>query len=256
MNDLHQDFDAWIAAGAADEPPARDVALHASGCWLCLRRAAAFDALAAIDLGAAPPPPLRAPPIRSFSGGPLHVARSAGAALAVMLVVGAGALVGANALQPRVSQVAAAPSTTSTPVEGVLGDQGGPSPTARPTPTSRTSAEAEASPSATSEPTPSSAAASPNPTIGGRPPPVSSAPATPAPPIVTPLPSTPTPAPTPSPTPVPTPTPTPTPTPIAPVDTDGDGVPDVDDNCLLLPNPDQADADGNGVGDACEPPPP
>jgi hypothetical protein len=36
-------------------------------------------------------------------------------------------------------------------------------------------------------------------------------------------------------------------------DTDGDGVPDLLDNCVNVPNPDQADSDHNGVGDACEP---
>ena len=35
-------------------------------------------------------------------------------------------------------------------------------------------------------------------------------------------------------------------------DEDGDGVPDAEDNCPMVPNPDQADADKNGVGDACE----
>ena len=36
-------------------------------------------------------------------------------------------------------------------------------------------------------------------------------------------------------------------------DADGDGIPDLSDNCVSVPNPDQADSDHNGVGDACEP---
>jgi subtilisin-like proprotein convertase family protein len=35
-------------------------------------------------------------------------------------------------------------------------------------------------------------------------------------------------------------------------DTDSDGVPDVTDNCINTPNPDQADWDDNGIGDVCD----
>lgn len=35
-------------------------------------------------------------------------------------------------------------------------------------------------------------------------------------------------------------------------DSDGDGVIDIDDNCLLTPNPDQADYNGDGFGDLCD----
>lgn len=37
-----------------------------------------------------------------------------------------------------------------------------------------------------------------------------------------------------------------------PTDTDRDGIPDVADNCVLVPNPDQRDTDGDGVGNACD----
>ena len=79
---------------------------------------------------------------------------------------------------------------------------------------------------------------------------------------------TPTPTPTPSatPTPTPTPSPSPSPTPCEGNDTDGDGIAnpcdpdddndgvlDGDDNCRLVPNPNQRDTDGDGLGDRCDP---
>ena len=36
------------------------------------------------------------------------------------------------------------------------------------------------------------------------------------------------------------------------VDSDGDGTDDVDDNCLLLANPDQRDSDNDDYGNACD----
>ncbi len=38
----------------------------------------------------------------------------------------------------------------------------------------------------------------------------------------------------------------------SPADTDLDGVIDSQDNCVLIPNPDQSDLDKNGVGDVCD----
>ncbi len=36
-------------------------------------------------------------------------------------------------------------------------------------------------------------------------------------------------------------------------DVDGDGVPDADDDCTLVPDPDQRDTDGDGFGNVCDP---
>jgi hypothetical protein len=229
MNELHDEFDAWIAAGARGDPP-RAVAMHASGCDACLHLAASFDALLAIDPGLAPPPPLRAAPVSPLSRAPIRIARSAAAAVAVMLVIGAGAIVGANVFRPPLTDVVA--DVTPAPIaEGVLGAAGAPSLTpsasasASASATASPSGEASASASPTATPRPVIAAVTPNPTMGGGPPPASAVPATPVPtPRVTPAPTTPAPAPSvapatptpaasapPSPTPTPVPDPTPTP---------------------------------------------
>jgi hypothetical protein len=223
MNELHDEFDAWIAAGARGDPP-RAVAMHASGCDACLHLAASFDALLAIDPGLAPPPPLRAAPVSPLSSAPMRIARSAAAAVAVMLVIGAGAIVGANVFRPPLTDVVA--DVTPAPIaEGVLGAAGAPSLTpsasGSASATASPSGEASASASPTATPRPVIAAVTPNPTMGGGPPPASAVPATPVPtPRVTPAPTTPAPAPsvapaTPTPaasaTPSPSPTSTPTP---------------------------------------------
>ena len=207
MSDLHDAFDAWLTRGARDDLP-RGVALHASACPGCLRAAGAFDALAAIDLESAELPPLR------IAAAPLDRRRglvpATAAAIAVLLVIGAGIVAGGTLLRPPDEpEVAAA---TPTPGEGVLGGQGGP----------QTSATGSPTPSASAAPTPTLSAAPstedeptmPNPTMGGGPPL-----ATPPPPGVTPRPiATPSPRPTaaatPPPTPQPTPIVTPMPTPV------------------------------------------
>ena len=109
MSDLHDAFDSWLTRGARDDLP-RAVALHASACPGCLRAGGAFDALAAIDLEAAELPPLRvaaAPVDRRFGLVP-----ATAAAIAVLLVIGAGIVAGGSAADQ--------PSDRS----GIAGDQG------------------------------------------------------------------------------------------------------------------------------------
>ena len=260
MNELHDKFDAWISAGADEDPP-RDVALHASGCDICLRLAASFDALVAVDPGLAPAPPLRAARVSPLSRAPARLARSAAAALAVVAVVGAGALFGANALRPRSGDEIADATPTPQVAEGVLGAAGGP--TQAPSRGAGASASAPASGEASATPIPSptprgaaAVPASPLPTIGGGPPPASAMPATPlatpgpttAPtsaPTAAPTPPPPPPTPSPSPTPTPTPSPTPTATPddcADGLDNDGDLLIDaLDPGCVLDGNEASAD---------------
>jgi hypothetical protein len=224
MTDLHETFATWLLHGGRDELP-RDVALHASTCPGCLGGAAAVDALGTVDPGAAEPPPLRVVGHYRRRRG---LAPAVTGALAVLLVVVAGAAVSGNLFDPPRSAGVAA--TTPTPAEAVLGDQGGPSVTA--TPTASPTPSESATPSPTAEPTatsaPSAQPAEPNPTMGGGPPP-------PPPPSVGPA-ATPTPRPTPTsaPTPAPTPTPTvpPTPTPSPALDDCEDGI-DNDGDLLI-----------------------
>ena len=219
MRDLHDGFAAWIAEGTRDELP-RDLALHASGCEGCMRQAQAFDALDSVDLGAAPPPPVRATLLREANG-PLSLLRTAGGALVVVLVLGAGAMTGSTLFGSRGDEPTPAPvAVERTPAEDVL--SGVPSFTPSPTDVRSTSPSPSAeprtspSPSAEPDPTPAIAAAAPRPTMGGGPPPIATEPpATPAPVLATPQPAAPvtTPAPTIAPTPLPSPVASPTPTP-------------------------------------------
>jgi hypothetical protein len=188
MDDLHHRFEAWLVDGAGGEPP-RDLAVHAALCPDCAARVAAFDALAAVDVAAAGPPPALAPATLWESllvflrmGG-----AAAGAILAGVLVVVIGGQfldIGA-ALPTRTPTESAGLSSTQTPVLTVT-------PTASSLPT--------ASPSATAVPT-----------FG--------TPATPPPRTPTPIPTptlVPTPAATPAATPVASIVPTPTPGPTVP----------------------------------------
>lgn len=234
--ELHERFADWLTARSAgsDEDPPRDLALHAAGCALCLRSAAAVDTLDAIDVGAAAPPALRidANPER---GKLLGVARFAVAGAALLLVAGSVAI-GSGWLSGIRQGDGTADRTT--PGEGILA--GVPSATVAPSPTStaRTtpSPSRDASPSARTGDDPSDEPVAPtfaNPQPTDQPPTTAAPTAVPTgAPSPTPAPTrTATPTSTPAPTPVPTPPPTPTPTPVP--DTDGDGVPDGVDQCPL-----------------------
>jgi hypothetical protein len=250
MSDLHDAFAAWLTRGARDDLP-RAVALHASACPGCLHAAGAFDALAAIDLEAAELPPLRvagAPVDRRFGLMP-----ATAAAIAVLLVIGAGIVAGGTLLRPPDDpEVAAAtPTPTPTPGEGVLGDQGGPQTSATESPTP--SASASPTPTGSAEPASGGEIATPNPTMGGGPPlETPPAPSVTPRPTVTPSPrptAAATPVPTAQPTPVVTPAPTPTPTPVTPpacsdnLDNDGDLLTDfpTDPGCLSADDDDELD---------------
>ncbi|HEX2844706.1 MAG TPA: hypothetical protein VHP64_05600, partial [Candidatus Limnocylindria bacterium] len=119
MTELHDRFRAWLADGAPGEP-ARDVALHASGCDACLRDAAALDALGSIDVGTAPMPAARpTAPVQSRTA-PIALVRALSGVAAVILIAAAlGIGIGALLDQPDGDGVGSA--ATSTPVaEGVL----------------------------------------------------------------------------------------------------------------------------------------
>ncbi len=229
MSDLHERFGAWLTDGARADLP-RDAALHASACDVCLRDAAAFDALLAVEPGAAPLPPMAADaaaPTRR----PAQLARAAAGVVAVMaLAVSVG--IGAAALLDRPTEVGTTLTSPTPQGEGILAGAGGPSATPTVTPSEgATSEEPSGSPdpsetAASEEPssTPIPAFSTPRPFVTPRPSSIT-------PPIGTPRPTTSsaaTPAPTtapsappsatppvgsPVPTPIPTSEPTPVPTP-------------------------------------------
>jgi len=230
MNDPHDRFTAWLTAGASGEPP-RDAAIHASACAGCQRLVAAFDALLAIDAGAAGVPPRGLADPGRRRPATMRVARMAAGAVAVVLV-GTALTIGIGSLLPRTTGGApiGALATSSPAGEGVLAGAGGPMETARPAPSPTVTAS---QPGVTATPSPTDGAAStvpPGPVV--TPPPVFTPPvvtprptaapqptATPTQPAPTNVPATPTPIPTPAPTAVPTPVPTvvpPTPTPTPP----------------------------------------
>jgi hypothetical protein len=226
MTELHDAFSAWLVSGALDSLP-RDVALHASACPECLRAVAAFDALSAVDPGAAPMPMLRAGRARTgLTAAP--DGRAVTALVAVAAVVAAG-FIALNGVRPSTETTALA---TETPREDVLGGLSSPPPT--PEASASSTPSASAIPTATPTPTPAEQS---NPPMGGGPPPIATprptiTPGEPTPTVratasasatptssATPTPTeipTPTPTPTESPTPTPTPTVTPTPTPETP----------------------------------------
>ena len=231
MSDLHDRFGDWLTDGARVDLP-RDAALHASTCDVCLRRAAAFDTLLAIDPGAAVLPALRADPRRGALTG-FRLARMTSAVLAV-LALSAAVGIGASGLLRDRAATGIVQATETPHGEGILGGAGGPSASpARATPSASDDPDATESAGPTEEPDASADAEAtpfpgtsvppvfftPRPTATiappvGTPRPTASPGTTPAPTVAaTPSPPTPTVAPTPVPTAVPTPEPTPEPTP-------------------------------------------
>lgn len=222
MTDAHGRLADWLAAANHGDPP-RDVALHAAGCGECLAKAAAVDALAAIDPGRAPDPPLVG--ARPARPSPLAPLARAGAGFAAIALLGGAVLIGSAALFADRAPATGGGDTLATPAEGVLGAADGPeqapdpgSPSSSPS-SSPSPEEAHGSPEpeeSTDEPDATTGPAAPAPVItvpGGAPPPTTPPTATP---IGTPTPGStvaPTLEPTPPPSPTQTPTPTPTPTP-------------------------------------------
>ena len=191
MSDLHETFGGWLVAGARDQLP-RDVALHASACPDCLRAVAAFDALAAVDVGDAPEPPAWASGTRPWASRTVLVARTAAGLAAATLIVAAGFVATGGLLgreDPPVTGLRPSPQG-----EGVLGNAGGPtSPSLTPSDSAAPNepASVAALPTESARPVPQDI-----PPMGGGPPPVSTL-------VPTPTPRPQTLEPTPAPTPVP-----------------------------------------------------
>ncbi len=204
MKEVHDRFDAWLIANGDAELP-RDVAMHAAGCERCMDRAAAIDALLAVDVGAAAAPLWESV---ERDGHPVMARIVAAGAVGALAVAVAVAAVTHGPFGPDAELGRSIPSPIG---EGVLGGAGRPSMTqaASPSPSPSPTSSLE-TPTPTAEPTPSEPSViivAPAPTLA--PPPLPTPPPTPV-PTATP---SPTPAVTPSPTPLPTPSPTPVPTP-------------------------------------------
>ncbi|MGQ0607422.1 MAG: hypothetical protein ACT4OQ_03005, partial [Chloroflexota bacterium] len=222
LGDPHEAFSEWIASGARDEM-APALTRHAIGCRICLRSAAAIDALRVIDLGLAPAPTMPTAfvpekPVISMGALRAAVGSSAAVLLAAVVATNLGGLM-------STSSNGFVPPATETPRESVLGDGGEPTQAAIAAAPSIASSLAPSS-NATATPPPSDPTLLPAPLTPIEPPFVPTASPSPsnvAVPSATPGPTA-TPAPTaslfspaPSSPPTQTPTPSPTPTNGAPV---------------------------------------
>jgi len=118
LGDPHEAFSEWIASGARDEM-APVLTRHAIGCRICLRSAAAIDALRVIDLGLAPAPTMPTSfvpekPVISMGALRAAVGSSAAVLLAAVVATNLGGLM-------STSSNGFVPPATETPREAVLG---------------------------------------------------------------------------------------------------------------------------------------
>jgi hypothetical protein len=227
MTELHDAFARWLAGGARDVLP-RDIALHGSACPDCQRLVEAYDALTAVDPGAAPMPARGA--ARPRTGLVAAPAGRSVAAVGSLVLIAAAGFFAVNELRPSDPGIAAA---SGTPRGDVLGGQLEATPT--PSPSDSHSVIESAGPSRSDSPSDEATPSATRPPMGGGPPPVGTPRPTPAAslhptatatasarpsPSVSPT-ATPSPSPTPTATDTPTPTasPTPLPTETPPVET-------------------------------------